>query len=225
MTINVQLKNMAIDLRKSGKSYSEILNEVPVSKGVLSLWLKDISISKEQRLEIKRRVKEGRVKSRKGRILALKTKSAFKDMEISSNTEVLFRDNIKDPFFSTGILLYWAEGSRGGNYFSFTNSDPNMVSIMRRWIIKYLPQYSNSMTYRLYMRGLYSEIGKNESYWSGILGIPKDNLRKTIYSPAPEYSIRDSSYIGSIRMDITKVEALKTMLILQKQIIKYYDSL
>jgi hypothetical protein len=42
-------KEKAIKLRKSGATYSEVLREVPVSKSTLSLWLRDVGLSKTQK--------------------------------------------------------------------------------------------------------------------------------------------------------------------------------
>ncbi|TMK81614.1 MAG: hypothetical protein E6G46_07395, partial [Actinobacteria bacterium] len=43
------LRVVARRMRKEGRSYREIRAEVPVSKSTLSLWLKDVPISEEQR--------------------------------------------------------------------------------------------------------------------------------------------------------------------------------
>lgn len=39
----------AVKLRKKGLSYLEILKEVPVAKSTLSLWLRNVDLSKPQR--------------------------------------------------------------------------------------------------------------------------------------------------------------------------------
>jgi len=42
-------KNKAIQLRKNGNSYSEILKDIPVAKSTLSLWLRSVNLSKRQK--------------------------------------------------------------------------------------------------------------------------------------------------------------------------------
>lgn len=39
---------IAIELRKRGLSYSEILMQVPVAKSTLSIWLHSVGLSKTQ---------------------------------------------------------------------------------------------------------------------------------------------------------------------------------
>ena len=41
-------KEKAIELRKQGKTYSDILRMIPVAKSTLGLWLKDAKLSKSE---------------------------------------------------------------------------------------------------------------------------------------------------------------------------------
>ena len=43
-----ELQEKAIKLRKGGLTYSEILNQIPVAKSTLSLWLRSVGLSKQQ---------------------------------------------------------------------------------------------------------------------------------------------------------------------------------
>ena len=42
-------KVIALNLRKQGFSYSEILERIPVAKSTLSLWLREVGLSKRQK--------------------------------------------------------------------------------------------------------------------------------------------------------------------------------
>ncbi len=42
-------KNKAIELRKQGLSYREILGQISVAKSSLSLWLKSVKLAQEQK--------------------------------------------------------------------------------------------------------------------------------------------------------------------------------
>lgn len=41
-------KNKAIALRRNGKTYREIQRRIPVSKGTLSYWLRDVKLNRVQ---------------------------------------------------------------------------------------------------------------------------------------------------------------------------------
>ena len=65
-------KEKAIAFRKKGLSYKEILEQVPVAKSTLSLWLRSVGLSKRQaqRLTAKKlaSMRRGWIKWRKQRI-------------------------------------------------------------------------------------------------------------------------------------------------------------
>ena len=45
MIIKIKEKETAINLRKQGRTYSDILRAVPVAKSTLALWLKEAKLS------------------------------------------------------------------------------------------------------------------------------------------------------------------------------------
>ena len=46
------LRKIAVAMRREGRSYREICEVVEVSKSTLSLWLRDVPLSEEQRLAL-----------------------------------------------------------------------------------------------------------------------------------------------------------------------------
>lgn len=48
MVLDFSIKEKAVSLRKQGKTYAEILKEIPVAKSTLSEWFRDVKLSKPQ---------------------------------------------------------------------------------------------------------------------------------------------------------------------------------
>ena len=48
--MKVEEKNRAIGLRKQGKSMNEIVKEIGVSKASVSLWVRDVVLTKNQKI-------------------------------------------------------------------------------------------------------------------------------------------------------------------------------
>src|SRR3989338_6632524 len=129
MSINkAPRKQKAIELRKKGKSYSEILKTIPVAKSTLCLWLKSVGLSKpqQQRLTEKRlqSAQRGGDSRRAQRITETKEilEKARREIGKITNRELLL----------IGAALYWAEGSKQKSHavstgILFTNSDPQML--------------------------------------------------------------------------------------------------
>ncbi len=133
----VQEKLKAIELRKKGFSYSEILKQVPVAKSTLALWLRDVHLSKRQVQKLTEKKLQaafrGGAARRNRRILS--TKNIF------AETALDFTSISKRELWLIGIMLYWAEGAKEkewclGGGIKFTNSDPHMIKVFLRWLLE-----------------------------------------------------------------------------------------
>lgn len=128
--MKTELRDKAIQLRKQGFSYSEILKEIPVAKSTLSLWLRSVGLSKrqKQRLTQKKLVAAHRGGQRKREQLVLRIQ------EIKKLARFETKELSKEMLWVMGVMLYWAEGSKDKYYkpgqpVSFSNSDPLMVKV------------------------------------------------------------------------------------------------
>ena len=128
-------KEKAIALRKDGLSYQEILSKISVAKSTLSLWFKDISLSKKQKQRLtEKRIKaamRGGAKRREQRLLAtqLSERLAVEDFKRLENRLL----------WLAGTMLYWAEGSKQkinnvSQGVKFSNSDAMMIRLFLQWL-------------------------------------------------------------------------------------------
>lgn len=111
-------------------SYSQIQAEVKVSKSTLSLWLRDLPLSKERILKLgawsQRRIESCRnTKARKKQDrLGAVYKSASADIGKLTNREI----------FLGGLFLYWGEGTKSKDCaVEITNTDPAMIRFGLLW--------------------------------------------------------------------------------------------
>ena len=128
-------RERAIKLRRKGLSYSEICKHVPVSKSTLSIWLRSVELTNEQKerlTEVSRQAgiagAEKRRQNRRGLQQRI-YKSASEAVGPVSPREL----------WLMGSVLYWAEGAkekeyRAGSGVEFTNSDPVLVRLFLQWI-------------------------------------------------------------------------------------------
>lgn len=219
----VQERNKAIELRRLGYSYKDILKYVPVAKSSLSLWLNGISLTQDELELLKRRVveqgKNGRVKS--GLVNSLRKSEREKRVYEVAKTE--FQENIRNKFFFVGVALYWAEGAKKNHCFQFVNSDPDMIMLMVNWVEKFLNVSRNGLKYRLFIHRPY-ENERCEEFWGKIIGVPHQNFQKTIFKPTPHLVKRNPMYKGCFRVGIGGIDTLRKMIAWQKLLIKYYKT-
>ena len=176
-------KKKAIELRKQGLSYNEVLKRVSVAKSTLSLWLQSVDLSKRQkqrltakRLEAAKRGGEARRSARISAVDAINV-STKKDIQYITDREL----------WLIGIALYWAEGSkekeyRPGSSVQFTNSDVYMIKLFLKWLLEICKVNKKSIDIDIYIH----ENSKNNitsvvTYWSTAVGFPKDAFSHIYY--------------------------------------------
>lgn len=199
--ISPLVKMKAIELRVSGKSLNEIKREIgPIAKSTLSLWLKNISLSKAKRENLaermKGRIEQGRLKTVQIRKIHRLERIAQAEKEAKNE----FQELSKNPLFSVGIGLYLGEGSKTEQEFKFTNSDPNIIRTMIYWLKEIIGIDSEKIRVRLQT---YTFCGlDDEVFWKKTLSVPEKQFLRTIYKPSRELFKKKPEYHGCIRIEV-----------------------
>ncbi len=183
----------AINLRKRGVGYNEILKTVNVSKSTLSLWLRDIVLPCNARKKLLR-----------GRELSRYTAAAQKKRIRESNTKEITRSGrgefkilVKNPLFLTGLCLYWAEGDKHKQEkVKFTNSDEKMIVLMMIWFRKICGVPEQKFRIALHVHNLHRPENL-EKYWSRTTGIPEKQFQKTYIKQSSLQYRRNVLYNGT----------------------------
>jgi transposase len=207
----VQEKRKAILLRRSGKTYKEIQEQVPVSKSSLSLWLNDLPLSEKEKKYLKKR-KDKNISL--GRIRAASSNHENRLLRDEKLRKVVEKDYdlfIGEPLFEVGLSLYWAEGSKRNEAFQFMNSDPELISTLICWIEKYFKIPRSKLYFRLYLHKPFLQEGCEE-YWAQKLGVTLSQFKKTILKPTSLLVKKRPNYKGCLRIEIHSVIYFRTMI-------------
>lgn len=200
-------KQKAISLRQQGQSYTEILSQVHVSKGTLSAWLKDITLTKEQeeRLFVTRRQEHIANLAKLRKNLSQKKKTL-----ILSQAAEEAGTFIADPLFLTGLMLYWAEGDKSeyARAVKFTNSDPRMIALMMKWFRVYGNVREEKVRIEIHIHELLEE-SRIKAYWSRIVGIPETQFYKTQIKQTSLRQRRVKLYHGTCAIRIGDITLLR----------------
>ena len=70
-----------------------------------------------------------------------------------------------------GIMLYWAEGARGGNTVDFANSDPQMIRLFLKFLRRICGVKEERLRVYLYVYAK-SSVDAAKEYWHNVTGIP-----------------------------------------------------
>jgi len=193
-------KEQAIALRKKGLSYADILKHINVSKSTLSLWLRNIPLTEKQQhaLYVTRRQKHiynlAKLKRHKKQQALLK---------IQKQAEIDMPRLISNPFFLTGLMLYWAEGDKSAKaeLVKFSNADPAIIKIMMQWFTSICQVPKSRFRIALHIHSLHTN-KKVLAYWSNITNIPLTQFHKTQIKPTSLSHRKNKLYNGTCSIRI-----------------------
>ncbi|MEK7562337.1 MAG: helix-turn-helix domain-containing protein [Patescibacteria group bacterium] len=203
-------KNLAIKLRRQGKSYNQIVKILGTPKSTLSLWLRDIDMSPKIRKKFWDSVKQRQAESITKFNKKQAEKAREKAQEIQKNAYEMIGAPSKKELLLMGAALYWAEGFKKTRWIlAFSNSDPLMIKV----IMKFFREICNVPEEK--MRGtvqIHPNVTPEQAinYWSKITKIPQcqfskcytrlspSSKQKRPYNTLPYGTLRISVYDSKI---------------------------
>jgi hypothetical protein len=167
-------KRKVVELRKQGKSYSEIRKIIKVSKASLSLWLKDVILTNEQIVGLKMK----KVRAVERYKISMKEKRQSKlDLYYKNQLKRWFPLSERERFIA-GLFLYLGEGNKASrNNISIANTDPSVMKFALYWFLNCLKIQKEKVRLNLH---LYDDMNiENEiDFWLKELNLSRTNLNK-----------------------------------------------
>ena len=165
------------DLRRAGLSYGEIMELIPVKKSTLATWCRDVELTDLQIAAIKkRRAPEPGIPRPTNR------KRLAEIAELREVAREIALELMDDPWWIAGLVLYWAEGSKGRNKVSMANADPRALRLFIRWIRKYVNPAAR-FSIQLHLHEANDERSAMR-VWVRETGLADANFHKTFVKPA-----------------------------------------
>ncbi len=201
----LKLRLKARELRKKGLSIKEIQRRLDVSRSSVSLWVRDIKLSKKQLEKLYLNKRTGALK---GSIVAAMNK--VKERE--ELTQRLTREGRKDvgrlskrDKFVIGIAMYFAEGDKTDKHVAFSNSDPRSVKFMMNWFREFCKVPEVKFRGSLYLHDNLNE-KKAKQFWSELTKIPLSQFTKTYVVKNDPHRLRKTKHPhGVFRVRISDV--------------------
>lgn len=106
-------------LRRLGWTYGEIREVIPVPKGTLAGWCRDIRLDDDQVAAIARRSAD-----RRGVPRDTQRKRREQVAQLRRDARAFAVEHLADPLFVAGTVMYWAEGDKTKGLLAMTTSSP-----------------------------------------------------------------------------------------------------
>ncbi len=187
-------RRQAIALRKRGLSLDEIHNRLRVAKSTVSLWVRDVSLSKKAQNRISNLGVNGRLK---GAQVRKNVRDKF-IAEIVTNHQKELKQLPKSKFLDKLLcaMLYWCEGEKTTVSIAFVNSDPILIKTFLK-LLRSAYKLSENKFRALAHLHTYHDEEKQKKYWSKVTGIPLTQFHKVYWKKNSGNSIKDN-YQGCI---------------------------
>lgn len=201
MLAKPQEREKAIALRKRGLSYSEIIQHLPVAQATLSLWLRHIPLTDEQKARLKDISQGAGARARRNMRL-------IKEKILETEVECEISSLINQPFFLLGLALYWAEGSKQKPWnlsekVNFCNTDVRTILIMKKWFNKYLHTSEDRYRYRLAIHET-ADIKTAKEIWADLLSVPCDDIKVSLKHNHIKLRHKTNDYKGLVSVSLSR---------------------
>lgn len=187
-------RQQAIELRKQGKTYSEIKASLGIAKSTLSDWLSTFPLEKEQ-LQLLQKTKDEKryIAAEKSRITKQKKRQARLDRTYQQEKK-RWTSLTQRELELAGIFLYWGEGSKSlKGAISLNNTDPKVLTFTLYWLTKGLQVPKEKIKVFLH---LYDDmdIDAEKQFWSKKLQLPLSQFSKPYIKRSKRVAIEHKGF-------------------------------
>ena len=199
-------------MRKDGISIVTIAKELGVSKSATSLWCRDILLTSEQIEKLKKQKGSamgrwmGAESNRRKKLNAINIANDWgkKHIKKISKRELLL----------IATALYWSEGSKSDSTsgFIFVNSDPEMIIVMKLFLVNVLQIPSKEIVCSIQINRIHEKrINMVLNFWKKLLHLRNSQFRKPYYVNTKVSKVYDNyeNYYGICRLIVRKGKNIK----------------
>jgi hypothetical protein len=192
-------------------SMKEIERILGVSRSSVSLWVRDIELTKEQEAALtaqnpSRRygrngwaanIERGRLRRRRYQLAGRR------------------RAREGDPVYTAGCMLYWGEGWKCRGSVQLSNSDPEVIRFFARFLRECFGVSNDRMRIVCHLFADHSARQHEiENFWLGVADLPRSSLRKSMvnhYSRASKRKRTNRLPYGTCKLIVHSTEIMQTI--------------
>lgn len=217
-------RQKAIDLRKKGRTYSEIRKELDIAKSTLSDWLRKYPLTMEQIMVLEKNKRQRRSLAIEKTRITKQKKRESRILEIYKEQQKQWTDLDKRELELAGIFLYWGEGNKRLNGpVSINNTDPEVIKFTLYWF-----QFGLGVTQeriKVYLH-LYSDMNLKEEmeFWSKELNLPLCQFLKPYIKKSKRAEIDQRGFgHGTCGLMVNNVRLKEKIMMTIKALADYYS--
>lgn len=194
-----------------GLSIRDITRRLGVSKASVSVWVRDVPLTDEQRERLRAQNPRYGAQNLGAATNAYRARRARERWQ--EDGRLLARAG--GPEFAAGCMLYWAEGRKTRNAAQLSNSDPEVI----RFFVGFLRRYFDvqnadvHITCHLFADHVQGQ-QRIEEFWLSLLDLPPESLRKStvnVYSKYSQKKRKNMLPYGTCRVSVHRTRIVQTI--------------
>lgn len=192
-------------LRALGLSYREIGEIVPVPRGTLSEWCRDLVLPDEHRARLSEKrpaLAVRRAVGARARARALARHHAERE-----SAHVSASGSLNDARWMAGVVAYWAEGAKRSSGWESSNSDPDLVRLFVNWARRYLDVKPGQVAVQLHLHAGQDE-DERKRFWSKVIGVSVGQFQRTFIKPEGTGHRKNILYNGTVKIRVRRSKLL-----------------
>jgi transposase-like protein len=198
----------ARELRAQGHTYNEIAAELGVSKGSVSLWVRDLP--RPGRLSYE----ECRRRNAEGVASYWQAERAIREArwrDVSENAAAQIGALSNREILIAGAIAYWCEGSknkpyrRPSNRVVFINSDPDLIVFFLRFLAVAGVE-PGRLICQLHIHQS-ADVESAQRYWQAVTGVSPEQFRRPLLKLHNPRTVRKNTgdlYHGCLRVEVRR---------------------
>lgn len=199
-------RELAIELRRQGLTYSEILKRVPVAKSTLSVWLGEVNLTVKQAQRITEKKKAAMLRGAHAR----RAQRVSSSKQIFSSAHKRVGRISPRELWLIGVALYWGEGSKQKEHnpsagVVFGNTDELMLKFFLAWLEQERVSPS-AIEFELYVHhSRQPEVLAFKKAWARALGISPARIERVYFKKGNPHTNRKNItdlYKGLLRIRV-----------------------
>lgn len=182
--IRAYKKDIAIDLRKRGFSYSEIEDATHVPKSTIAYWVRGVLLDKNQIKKLNARRSQVAIANAKNKVI--KRRASIEEIKNSSAKNI--GKISKRELWLMGIIMYWKERlilkDKPDLYkgVSLSSSDEKVIKFFLKWLIEIGGIERDGITFDIVIsKNKKSKIQEVIKHWSEVTGFRQDYFAHIYY--------------------------------------------
>ena len=204
-------REKALQLRRGGVTYQEIMQRLGVTKSTLWRWLKAEGLVETQPQKL---TELKRMAQRKGAAV-VKARRLARTQVILEHASGEIGDLSHRDLWLLGLAFYWAEGAKQKPKnvsvgVIFVNSDPAAIRLFVKWLKEVCGVSDDRLGFEIYLHET-ADAQRARVYWATQLSLPLERLSRVRWKrhrPATRRTNVGESYYGLVRVRVARSSAL-----------------